>query len=100
MFGYPCAFVNGNMFTGVFQTSVFVRLSDDALQELFRSGESAPFEPMPGRAMKGYALVPESVVAEPRSLRSWIERSLEYSLTMPVKEKKPRAAKAKKATAG
>jgi hypothetical protein len=24
MFGYPCAFVNGNMFTGVFQTDVFL----------------------------------------------------------------------------
>lgn len=29
MFGCPAYFVNGNMFTGVFADSVFVRLPDD-----------------------------------------------------------------------
>jgi len=28
VFGYPCAFVNGNMFAGLFQTELFVRLSE------------------------------------------------------------------------
>ncbi len=29
MFGYPCAFVNGNMFAGLFQDEMFLRLSDE-----------------------------------------------------------------------
>ncbi len=29
MFGYPAAFVNGNMFAGLFQQEMFLRLSDE-----------------------------------------------------------------------
>jgi len=93
MFGYPCAFVNGNMFTGVFGSDVFVRLGDDALQQLVREGGAAAFEPMPGRPMRGYSLVPEAALADPAALRVWMKKSLDFGLTLPAKEKKPRAAK-------
>lgn len=38
MFGYPAAFVNGQMFTGVFQDRVFVRLSELERAELTKQG--------------------------------------------------------------
>lgn len=53
MFGYPAAFVNGNMFTGVFADRVFVRLPADELAEAARLGGKL-LEPMPGRPMKAY----------------------------------------------
>jgi hypothetical protein len=34
MFGYPCGFVNGNMFMGLFADKMFVRLPEDSRAEL------------------------------------------------------------------
>jgi hypothetical protein len=33
LFGFPCAFVNGNMFTGLHQRDMIVRLPEDARAE-------------------------------------------------------------------
>ena len=57
MFGNQAAFVNGNMFCGLFGEDLFVKLPDERLETVIKSG-GRPFEPMPGRAMKGYAYVP------------------------------------------
>src|SRR6476469_7411286 len=64
MFGYPAAFVNGNMWTGLFQASWIVRLPPDARDELFRLDGAKPFEPMPGRPMTGFYALPDAVVAD------------------------------------
>ena len=34
MFGCPCAFVNGNMFFGVFQDQLFLRMGDEQREQL------------------------------------------------------------------
>ena len=48
MFGYPAAFIRGQMFSGLFQSSMILRLSpDDRAQFLEEFGATA-FEPMPG----------------------------------------------------
>ena len=60
MFGYPCAFVNGNMFAGLFQDRIFVRLSPDDRSGLDRTHGAIDFEPMPRRPMKAYAVVPDA----------------------------------------
>lgn len=41
MFGYPAYFINKNMFAGLFQSSVFLRLSPDQVSRL--SKKYAPF---------------------------------------------------------
>ncbi len=92
MFGYPCAFANEQMFTGLFAADWMVRLPDDARDELFAAG-GRPFEPMPGRPMKEYATFPASLIEEPAALTPWLERSLAYVLSLPPKApKKPRRA--------
>src|SRR5579859_6926890 len=53
MFGYPAAFVNGNMMSSVFQDRIMVRLSDQDRAEAIRQG-GRRFEPMPGRPMREY----------------------------------------------
>ena len=57
MFGNLSGFVNGNMFCGLFGEDLFVRVSDDDQAKIRKQG-GRPFEPMPGRAMTGYVLVP------------------------------------------
>jgi TfoX/Sxy family transcriptional regulator of competence genes len=62
MFGSPAYFVNSNMFTGVFQDDIFIRLSEQDRSEITASNdEVVPFEPMEGRIMKEYVVLPESL---------------------------------------
>lgn len=89
MFGYPCAFTSGNMFAGLFADQLWVRVPPDARAEL--GGRS--FEPMPGRPLKDYTVVPPAIVADGTALRGWVSRALDYTATLPPKEKMPRAAK-------
>src|ERR1700720_4403647 len=59
MFGNLSAFVNGNMFAGLFGEDLFVRLPDDDSAHVRKVG-GRDFEPMPGHAMKGYVTVPNT----------------------------------------
>lgn len=96
MFGCPCAFVNGNMFTGLFEQEWLVRLSEADRAELTALG-GRPFAPM-GRAMREYLLLPPSVRQDPSQLADWLGRSLAFAAAIPPKAAKPkRAAKAKAA---
>lgn len=84
MFGYASAFVNGNMFAGTFQDAIVVRLSERDRVALLKLTGAAPFQPM-GRPMKEYIVVPASIVATPKALGAWIERSHRYALGLPAK---------------
>ena len=90
MFGNRAAFVNGNMFAGLFGDGLFVRLAEADLETLLANG-GKPFEPMPGRAMKGYAYVPDGWLADPRSVSGLVTQALEFTAKLPAKEAKPRA---------
>jgi len=88
MFGFPAGFVNGDLFGGIFEDRVMVRLSGDAVKRL-KGG--VPFEPMPGRAMTGYTELPAQVIASATSLRTWLDRAATATAALP-----PKAAKAPK----
>lgn len=92
MFGNLAAFVNGNMFAGLFGEDLFVRLPDSEAAPIKSKG-GRPFEPMPGRAMTGYVIVPATWQKKPESVRGWINRSLEVARAMPAKAKKPAPAR-------
>ncbi|MGA8663510.1 MAG: TfoX/Sxy family protein [Thermoplasmata archaeon] len=85
MFGQPAAFVNGNLFFGVFGDSVFVRLSEKDRAEAGRLPGFVPFEPMPGRAMKAYVVLPMGVLRKRAESSKWVKRSLEFVATLPPK---------------
>jgi TfoX/Sxy family transcriptional regulator of competence genes len=92
MFGYPAAFLAGNMFAGIFQSSVMLRLSQEARDELIENG-GEPFEPMPGRVMKEYVVLPPQFVRSPRLLDGWLGKAASYARTLP-----PKAGAAKKSS--
>jgi TfoX/Sxy family transcriptional regulator of competence genes len=84
MFGYPALFVGGNMATGLYEDRWVVRLFDDDLERLLAAG-GAPFSPMPGRSMKGWASLPPDVVGDDAALEPWLERSLAFAWSLPAK---------------
>lgn len=85
MFGYPAAFVGGNLTTSLHEDRWIVRLPDEARTELLAIDGAAPFEPMPGRPMKGYVVVPPAVLADADALGAWVERAIAYVRTLPSK---------------
>jgi len=95
MFGNLAGFVNGNMFAGLFGEDLFVRLPDDECAAVRKDG-GRDFEPMAGRAMKGYVLVPADWRAQPQAVAPLVERALEVTSRMPAKEQK-KPARSKKA---
>jgi TfoX/Sxy family transcriptional regulator of competence genes len=98
MFGNLAAFVNGKMFSGLFGEDLFVRVSDEDQAKIRKQGGKA-FEPMPGRAMTGYVIVPSGWQRNPEVVRSWVIIALTWSRALPAKKKTAPAKGAKAAKA-
>lgn len=97
MFGYPCLFVSGNLVTGLHQAAWFVRLADTDRAELLQLPGAGPFEPMPGRPMGGYLVLPPDVTVDDAAVRGWVERAVAFGRTLPPKAPRTsRAARARK----
>jgi TfoX/Sxy family transcriptional regulator of competence genes len=88
MFGYPCCFINGNMFMGLHQENMVLRLSEKDKLNFLKLDNAHQFEPMPGRMMKEYVTVPPSLLQNKSSLRKWINKSLRYASQLPAKKHK------------
>lgn len=84
MFGYPALFLNGNMFAGTYQDKIVVRLGEERAIAGAKTAKS--FEPMPGRPMKEYVVVPDAVVKSPAKLRAWVDRAHAYATKLPAKK--------------
>jgi TfoX-like protein len=87
MFGFPAAFIGGNMVTSLFRDHWVMRLPDADRQELLAIDGAGPFAPMPGREMKGYAIVPPAIVADDSALDGWLERAFAHGRSLPAKKK-------------
>jgi TfoX/Sxy family transcriptional regulator of competence genes len=87
MFGYPALYLNGNMFAGTFQDKVVVRLSEPGRARAAKTARAVAFEPMPGRPMKEYVVLPSAVVAKPAALGKWIEEARAHAESLPAKTK-------------
>jgi TfoX/Sxy family transcriptional regulator of competence genes len=88
MFGNLAAFVGGNMSVGLYGDDLFVRLSDSDRAKLLENEGAAVFEPMKGRQMKEYIVVPRSWKREPAKIKPWVTRSVEWSSRLPAKKAK------------
>jgi len=92
MFGNLGAFVNGNMFAGLFGATVGVRLSDEDRASLEQVEGSGPFGPE-GRPMGGYLGLPEAWARDPDQAAAWVARAHAYVSGLPPKA--PKAPKAR-----
>ena len=85
MFGSLGAFVNGNMFAGLFSPNIGVKLDPEGMAELGALEGSGPFGPEE-RPMGGYLSLPASFSDEQAT--AWVERAREHVATFPPKVKK------------
>ena len=90
MFGYPCAFENGQLYSGLFGDGLFVRLSEADKSALLELPGAAPMAPM-GRPSKHFTLLPPSMLEDEEAVKGWMRRGLAHARTMPPKA--PRASK-------
>ena len=78
MFGNLGAFVNGNMFAGLFGSDIGVKLAPTDMAELAAVG-GGPFGPE-GRPMAGYLAVPRG-----ESPDEWVNRAFTHVASLPPK---------------
>jgi TfoX/Sxy family transcriptional regulator of competence genes len=88
MFGNLGAFVNGNMFCGLFGSDVGVKLEDGDRARLLAAGGGS-FGP-PERPMAGYVSLPPAWRDHPGEAQPWVARALDHIGALPPKVKKPK----------
>lgn len=90
MFGNLGAFVNGNMFMGLFGPDIGVKLPADELERLAQAG-GGPFGPAE-RPMGGYVTLSSSLGLAER--KRAVDSALVFVAAQPAKKpKKPKTAK-------
>ena len=90
MFGCPCAFVNGNLFAGILQDEAWARLPPGLRETLDAEYGVRPLEPMPGRPMRAYAVLPEAVVEDEARYAEALRAAYVFTAALPPKVPKPR----------
>jgi hypothetical protein len=86
MFGYPCAWIGGNMVSGLFAQDWWVRVSEPDREALLALPGAHQFEVMPGKAMGRYVVMPPDVVADDARLDAWLTKAVEFTRTLPPKK--------------
>ena len=86
MFGYPCAWIDGNMLTGLFAEDWWVRVSEPDREALLALPGAHPFEVMPGRSMGRYVVLPPDIVGNDARVDVWLTNAIEFTRSMPSKK--------------
>jgi hypothetical protein len=87
MFGYPVCVVSGNMFMGLHDDYLFLRLAAPDRAILLDQPGARLFAPMPGRPMAEYVVVPAEIIDGP-TIDEWVQRSFAYAQDLPPKTPK------------
>ena len=87
MFGNLGAFVNGNMFMGLFGSDIGVKLAPVEAGALGAIEGAGPFGPAE-RPMGGYVTLPPAILGTPEGAR-WVAASLAHVAALPPKAPKP-----------
>lgn len=89
MFGCPCAFTGGNMFAGLHEQNLIIRLPSERREALIAAGSARPFVVM-GRAMREYVAVQGPMDRSEALLNQLVAEAFGFASALPVKEKKAR----------
>ncbi|HVL55007.1 MAG TPA: TfoX/Sxy family protein [Burkholderiaceae bacterium] len=84
MFGCPCAFVNGNMFAGVHEHNLIVRLPQDRRERLLAARDAQPFQAM-GRTMREYVAISDPLDRPPDQIERLIADAYAFASGLPPK---------------
>jgi TfoX/Sxy family transcriptional regulator of competence genes len=87
MFGCPCSFINGNMFLGVVEDRIFLRMGGELRNEVLTRYQGQYFAPR-GRIMKEYLTIPPEIVDDRTALVDLVQRAYMDISALPPKTKK------------
>jgi TfoX/Sxy family transcriptional regulator of competence genes len=87
MFGGIAFMVNGNMFCGVIRDDLMARVGPDRHEEALAS-PGARLMDFAARPMKGMVFVSPEGYGSDEQLRGWVEQTLEFASSLPVKKAK------------
>jgi TfoX/Sxy family transcriptional regulator of competence genes len=93
MFGNLGAFVNGNMFMGLFGGDIGVKLDEPDRAKLANQPGAGPLGPAE-RPMGGYVALPADWTA--RKARPWIAKAHAAAAALPAKQPKKKTTRTKK----
>jgi hypothetical protein len=88
MFGYPVYFVKGNMFSGLFEDKLFIRIPPAIVPSVVQKGYPLEYlEPMAGRPMKNYFVIPAELLSAEEEFIGLLDVSLLQARKLPPKKK-------------
>lgn len=98
MFGYPAAFVSGGFFTGLHEHRVVLRLPADVHAQTKALASAAAFEPMGGRPMRGWYVVPDTITSDAKKLSALLAEVLPKLVKHPEQPSAKKRAPTKQAS--
>lgn len=87
MFGCPCAFVSGNMFAGIHEQDLILRLSETERARLVAARRARPFA-VAGRTMREYVAVSGALALGEADVAALIADAFAFASGLPVKPRK------------
>jgi TfoX/Sxy family transcriptional regulator of competence genes len=93
MFGKFAYFINRNMFTGVHQSYLFLRLSSEDREEALSQVGITVFEPRAGLIMREYVVLTDAILSNRPILTELFQKSVSYVSSLPPKEPKKKKKK-------
>lgn len=85
MFGGLAFFLSGNMAVGVSGDELMVRVGAQAADQALARPHTRVFD-MTGRPMKNWIAVEAPGTRTTRQLSAWVERGIQFALTLPPKD--------------
>ncbi|MEM8770142.1 MAG: hypothetical protein AAGD92_00710 [Pseudomonadota bacterium] len=88
----PYTSLNGNMYSAISKADIIgLRLSAADREIFLEKYGNGLYEPFPGFFQKEYVAIPEKLLANTRTLRSWFRKSYEHVASLkPKPTKKPK----------
>ena len=84
MFGGIAFMLRGNMCVGVTDDNMMVRLGPDNYEDALAQPHTREMD-FTGRPMRGWVFVSEEGWADDAGLEAWVQRGVEFVLTLPAK---------------
>lgn len=84
MFGGIGFMLRGNMACGVIGDELMVRIAKDETEATLQEPGARIFD-FSGRPSQGWIMVSQRVLSRPAQLKAWIQRGVDYALSLPAK---------------
>lgn len=82
MFGGVCHLIKGNMFCGVLNDCLILRLGEKGAEEALQSRYTRPFD-ITGRPMKGWVMIEKKGFCGDDALKALLEEAKDFVKTLP-----------------